>query len=149
MYYVFIVLHVIACFVLILVILLQAGRGGGLSEMFGAGMQQQQKLFGTETNALLSKATTYAAALFIITSISLGVITTRRGRSLMDARSVQSVLPAGAVKMTPFPLEGAVTENENSNLEILEESPTKVSDEAGKTRSRAAEPENSTSDLNP
>ena len=34
-------IHVIASFLLILFILLHAGRGGGVSEMFGGGMQSQ------------------------------------------------------------------------------------------------------------
>ncbi len=78
--------HVFVCLVLILVILLQAGKGGGLSDMFGGALTQNQKLFGAETNSFLTKATSYCAIIFIITCITLGVLTTRRSRSLLEGR---------------------------------------------------------------
>ena len=86
------IFHVIASLMLILVILLQAGKGGGLSEMFGGALRSNEKLFGTETNAFLTRATTFAAVIFIITSISLGVITTRQGRSIVDSQTLQRQL---------------------------------------------------------
>jgi len=75
-------IHVVACLVLILVILLQAGRGGGLSEAFGGG--SSQTIFGAKANVFLTRATTAAAIMFIITCLSLGIMTSRRGRSLID-----------------------------------------------------------------
>ena len=78
------ILHVIACLVLISVILLQSGRGGGLSEMLGGGAQQTQKIFGTQTSNFMTRATTYCAILFLVTSITLGLLTSRKSRSLME-----------------------------------------------------------------
>lgn len=100
MYLLISIVHVIVCLVLILVILLQAGKGGGLSEMFGGAMTQNQKLFGTETNAFLTKATSYSAIIFIVTCILLGVLTANEGRSLVSERRIRPVLneqsiPAG------------------------------------------------------
>jgi preprotein translocase subunit SecG len=96
------VLHVIACLILILVILLQAGRGGGLSEMFGGALQQNQKLFGTETNVFLTRATTYSAVVFLLTSVLLGVVTTQRGKSVMTEDRVKSLLKdLGTVPAAP------------------------------------------------
>jgi preprotein translocase subunit SecG len=74
---------------LILSILLQAGRGGGLSDMFGGGVQQQQKMFGAQTNVMMARVTTFCAIMFIITSIGLGVITTQRGKSLVSPTSIK------------------------------------------------------------
>ncbi len=94
MYLVISILHVIACLTLILVILLQAGRGGGLSDMFGGGVQQQQKLFGTESNRVMAKATTFCAVMFVVTSIVLGILTTQRSRSLVTPDALKPVFPA-------------------------------------------------------
>src|SRR3989338_7690903 len=82
MYIFLIIVHVIVCLVLVLVVLLQAGRGGGISDMMGGG--QPQSIFGTQTNAFMMRATDVCAVLFIITSLSLGIITAQRGKSLVE-----------------------------------------------------------------
>ena len=81
MYILLLIVHVIVCFVLIFVVLLQAGRGGGFSDMMGGG--QPQSLFGTQTNAFMVKATEVCAIVFIITSLSLAILSTQRGKSLV------------------------------------------------------------------
>jgi len=108
MYYVVIALHVIACLVLISVILLQSGRGGGLAEMFGGA--QQQKLFGTQTSTFLSRATTYCAVMFIVTSISLGFLTSRRSRSLLEGAEIKPFFDREPISVNLD--EGAQTEAE-------------------------------------
>ncbi len=82
MYAFLIVVHVVVCLVLIAVILLQAGRGGGLSDAIGSGAPQS--ILGTQTNVFMTRATEACAVIFIITSLSLGIITTQRGKSLME-----------------------------------------------------------------
>ena len=77
-----IIVHVIVCLFLIAVILLQAGRGGGLSDMAGGG--QAQSILGTETNTFMKRLTEVFAVVFIITSLSLGIISTHRGKSLVQ-----------------------------------------------------------------
>ncbi len=71
----------LACFTLILVILLQVGRGHGLS---GASFSQGgvQTVFGTKTADFLSKATSVMAIVFMITCISIDITYSRRSRSL-------------------------------------------------------------------
>ena len=77
-----IVIHSVICLVLIAVILLQAGRGGGLSEAFGG--ESSQTIFGTKASVFMTKATIAAASLFLVTSLLLGIMTSRRGRSLIE-----------------------------------------------------------------
>lgn len=84
------VVHVFASIVLILVILMQAGRGGGLSEMFGS--SSTHTIFGTSTAKFLTRATAVCAVLFIITSLSLAVLSSRRSRSLIDSGAAQTVI---------------------------------------------------------
>jgi len=72
----------IVCLVLISVILLQAGKGGGLTETFGG--EGAQSVLGTQAPVILKKATTVAAVAFLVTSLVLGMVTSRRGRSLLE-----------------------------------------------------------------
>ena len=81
MYMILLVFHVLACLILISVILLQAGRGVGLNEAFGGGGGAQSVL-GTQAPAILKKATTISAIAFLVTSLLLGAMTARRGKSL-------------------------------------------------------------------
>jgi len=76
-----IIVHLTACLMLIAAILLQAGRGGGLSETFGS--DSQKTLFGAKANVFLTRATVTAACLFLVTSLLLGVLTSRRGKSII------------------------------------------------------------------
>lgn len=104
MYLVLIIIHVLICIGLITSILLQAGRGGGLTEAIGGGTVQS--VLGTQAPEVLKKATEIAAILFLITSLGLGMITARRGRSLM--RNMQNMqVPAGQAspdKAMPMPV---------------------------------------------
>ena len=90
MYIFLILIHVFVCLVLIIVVLLQAGRGGGLSDMMGGG--QPQSVFGTQTNQFMTRATEVCAVVFVITSLSLGIISTQRGKSLMEKRHLGNAL---------------------------------------------------------
>lgn len=64
--------HVIICLFLIIVVLLQSGKAADLAGAFG-GMGSQSAFGARGTASVLSKATTVAAALFMIISIWLGV----------------------------------------------------------------------------
>ena len=77
-----IAIHVIVSLVLIAVILLQAGRGGGLSETFGG--SSTQTILGTKTSVFLKRATATSAVIYILTCLSLAVMTSHRGRSLVS-----------------------------------------------------------------
>ncbi len=109
MYIFLLVLHVIACLVLILVVLLQAGRGGGMSDMLGGG--QPQSLFGTQTNQFMTRATEVCAVLFIVTSLSLAIMSTQRGKSLVERNSFQramkATLPAMPGQEAAVPVQAA------------------------------------------
>jgi preprotein translocase subunit SecG len=68
-----IVVHVIVCIFLIGVVLLQQGKSADLAGTFGG--QGSQTAFGPRAAAnLLTKMTSWAAALFMITSLSLTVL---------------------------------------------------------------------------
>ncbi|MDD4956550.1 MAG: preprotein translocase subunit SecG [Candidatus Omnitrophica bacterium] len=93
MFILLVIVHVIVCIVLIATILLQAGRGGGLTEALGGG-EMAQSILGTQAPEMLKKATEVCAILFIITSLALGMVTARSGKSLFDtARVDRTVMP--------------------------------------------------------
>ena len=94
MYIFLLIVHVFVSFVLVAVILLQAGRGGGLSEMMGAG--QPQSILGTQTNKFMTRATEVCAVLFIITSLTLAMLTTQRGKSLIEKQMLAQPIKTGA-----------------------------------------------------
>ena len=98
-------IHVIVSLVLIAVVLLQAGRGGGLSESFGG--TSTQTIFGTKTSLFLRRSTEAAAIIFFLTCLSLAVMTSHRGRSLV-ARS--GVMPVAQGQQQPASPKGPVEE---------------------------------------
>src|ERR1017187_4871726 len=70
------VIHVVVCLFLIIVVLLQSGQSADIAAGFGG--MGSQTAFGTRTAAtVLSKATTWAAIMFMITSITLSVFAPR------------------------------------------------------------------------
>ena len=83
MYVLLITFHVLACLVLIMVILLQAGKGGGISETFG-GSGGLQQMLGTKASSFLTKATAACAILFLATSMTLALVNTERTQSIVE-----------------------------------------------------------------
>jgi preprotein translocase subunit SecG len=78
MIYLFTTIHVIVCLFLVVVVLLQSGKAADLAGAFGG--MGSQTVFGPRGSAtVLSKATTIAAALFMLTSLSLSILATRSG----------------------------------------------------------------------
>jgi preprotein translocase subunit SecG len=78
MWYVLLAVHYLICVFLIIVVLLQSGKAADLAGAFGG--MGSQTVFGPRGSAtVLSKATTIAASLFMITSLSLSILATRGG----------------------------------------------------------------------
>lgn len=93
LYYLVLILHLIACFFLIAVVLLQQGKGQDLASAFGGG--GTQAAFGPRGSAtLLSRVTTGLAAVFMITSISLTVLKQKESSVLDTIPAVASPTPA-------------------------------------------------------
>jgi preprotein translocase subunit SecG len=92
---------VIVCAILVLVVLLQSGRGADLAGAFGGGATQTA--FGSRGPAsFLSKMTTIAAVIFMVTSIALSMISTKSAsKSILEGKTQQSTLPAKKEAKTP------------------------------------------------
>src|SRR3984893_8482116 len=80
------IVHVIVCLFLIIVVLLQSGKAADLAGAFGG--MGSQTVFGPRGSAtVLSRATTIAAGLFMVTSLTLSIMATRQGKvapSILD-----------------------------------------------------------------
>lgn len=73
------VLHVLIAILLVIAILMQAGKGGGLAE----GFNSAENLLGAQTNVVMIKVTTVLTALFFATSLTLAFLNSKKDRSLM------------------------------------------------------------------
>ena len=75
------VVHVVVSLLLIGIILVQGGRGG-MAETLGG--SAAQSLFGGGANLVMSKITAIGAGLFMVTCLTLAVLSTHRGRSVIE-----------------------------------------------------------------
>jgi preprotein translocase subunit SecG len=76
--------HIIICFLLIVIVLLQKGKGQDFASTFGGG--GTQTAFGARSGStILHRATTVAAILFMVTSLTLTILMSRPGQgSVLD-----------------------------------------------------------------
>jgi preprotein translocase subunit SecG len=65
------VLHVIVSLLMIVLILLHAGRGGGLSDVFGGGMMASQLGGSTLAERNLNRLTVIVALVFAVTTVTM------------------------------------------------------------------------------
>jgi preprotein translocase subunit SecG len=88
------VLHVFICVMLMLVVLIQPGKSGGLGAALG-GAGAQQIFGGRGAGNFLTRTTWIAASIFFLTSVTLAYLSTSTGDSLEDLETTQ-VAPASA-----------------------------------------------------
>jgi preprotein translocase subunit SecG len=93
-------IHVIVCIFLILVVLLQQGKGADLS-VFGGGTTQAA--FGARgATTLLHKLTVISFVVFILTTLLIGIPQARRGTVMSDVPAT-----SGSPASTPVPAKPA------------------------------------------
>ncbi|MDD2865765.1 MAG: preprotein translocase subunit SecG [Candidatus Omnitrophota bacterium] len=96
MFALIITIHIIACAMLILIVLVQQGRGGGLIETFSSA----ESIFGTKTSSFLVKSTTVLAIVFFFTCLALAFMSIQKSRSLVE-RYQPSAAATQAPAQTP------------------------------------------------
>jgi len=95
-----IAVHIIVCLVLIVVILLQSGSAGGMGAAFGGG--SSQTLFGgTGSTKFFTRLTAIFAALFMITSLSLTIMSAHRAKGTVMQGYTPPPVQAPAQKAVP------------------------------------------------
>ena len=110
-----IVIHVIVCIALIMIVLLQTGKGADMGAAFGGG--GSQTLFGsTGASTFLSKATTGAAVIFMVTSLGLAYMSGHRVDTSVVSGSppaqTQPATEAVSIPAEPAPAGGATEQPE-------------------------------------
>ena len=103
-----IIFHVLIALAIVILILLQQGKGADMGASFGGG--GSQTLFGpTGGGNLLTQITTILATLFFVTSFSLAIIAKQKVDSLSDDISINSM----NVEVNSQAEDAAVTEEKD------------------------------------
>ncbi|MBI4877214.1 MAG: preprotein translocase subunit SecG [Acidobacteria bacterium] len=99
------VVHSVVCLFLVIVVLLQSGKAADIAGAFGG--MGSQTAFGPRGSAtVLSKATTIAAGLFMVTSMSLAIFATRSAgtaSTVLERQSGSLSKPAPAKQAPAVP----------------------------------------------
>jgi preprotein translocase subunit SecG len=91
--------HILVCIFLVMLVLVQQGKGATMGASFGAGASQT--VFGSQgSGSFLFKLTAFVAALFFATSLTLGYYAMQQGKS----QSNKAVLP-GVVHPVQAPVK--------------------------------------------
>ncbi|HTZ41102.1 MAG TPA: preprotein translocase subunit SecG [Syntrophales bacterium] len=98
------IIHVLVCVFLIIIVLLQRGKGASMGAAFGG---SSQTLFGSAgPGTLLGKMTTAVAVVFMLTSLWLAYFAVHKGSSIMQGAApapIEQSAPSAAVPPTPAP----------------------------------------------
>ena len=106
MYTALIVLHILVAFIMVGVILLQSGKGAEIGAAFGG---SSQTVFGARgASTMLSKLTAVSATIFMVTSLSLAILSKQKNYSStlgLDKPAPAQTAPAAAppAPVTPEP----------------------------------------------
>ncbi len=101
LHYLFTAFYVIVCFVLLLVVLLQQGKGGDIASAFGG--SSSQTAFGARSGAtLLTRATTVLAVLFMLGALGLAIMW-QHGGGTSSVVSGSAPAPVSAPAKAPAP----------------------------------------------
>ncbi len=117
----FLTIHILICFLLVVVILLQAGKGGGLASAFGGSGTSDATFGGRQAAGFLGKSTTVLGTVFLISSLFLALLSSyETGPTSAVQQELQS---------SPAPLGAPAPVAQPSNL-FQEESSSQESDAA-------------------
>ena len=106
MFYAIVAFHVLVCIGLIIVVLMQAGKGAGLAGVFGSSGTQQ--MFGGRGAAsFLAKLTSGLAIVFMLTSITLFVLSAQQGTpaALGEVNTAEQVPAEEQAPMPSVPVD--------------------------------------------
>jgi preprotein translocase subunit SecG len=109
---VLIIIHVVVCIAMIMIVLLQTGKGADMGAAFGGGASQT--LFGSGgASTFLTKLTTVAAVVFMITSLALAYYSTNRAKSsiMLDTQApiTEQATPQGLPSEPANPADQSAT----------------------------------------
>jgi len=108
-----VVIHIVSAVAIIGLVLIQQGKGADMGASFGSGASQT--IFGSAgTGNVLTKSTTWLAALFFVTSLTLAVVARNKADAGIDVESLlvnpdaaALVVPAGDQSLEVAPVAAA------------------------------------------
>jgi preprotein translocase subunit SecG len=106
-----VILYVLVCLFLIMVVLLQQGKGADLAGAFGGGGSQTS--FGPRgTTNIMHRMTTGAFILFVVLCLTLTILSGKRRTSVMEDVPVAVPVEASETTETTEPMLGVATDEE-------------------------------------
>ena len=85
-------IHTLICIFLMIAILMQSGRGGGLTEQFAGA----ESMFGAKTNVFMIRITTVFATIFMVTCLTLAYFSARKSQSIIPDTITTSTAASSA-----------------------------------------------------
>ena len=133
----FTIVHVLICLLLVVTVLLQAGKGGGLAGSIGGGMASSSVLGGRTASTFLTKATAILATAFIVSCLVQTVAF--QTAATAPTTATQRVMEEGSLPVVPAPLGDAGSlldepATEEAPPAAAEDAPAATAEEAGGTQ---------------
>jgi preprotein translocase subunit SecG len=105
------IVHVLMCVALILVVLLQTGKGADMGAAFGG---SSQTVFGSSgAGTFLGKMTTVIAVVFMLTSLWLAYFAAHKTESIIDGPAIpaaERTIPAEETQQVDIPVQAPAAE---------------------------------------
>jgi preprotein translocase subunit SecG len=102
-YLAIVVVHVVVSLAIIAIVLLQAGKGADIGSAFGGGSGSQAVFGSMGTPTILGKITTTVAVIFMLTSFSLAMLSSRHTSVVPSTAPAAPASPAPAPAQPPAP----------------------------------------------
>jgi preprotein translocase subunit SecG len=140
------ILHVIVCIFLILTVLLQAGKGGGMGAAFGGGTSMGTVFGGSGAGNFLRRLTVAAAVIFMLSSMTLAWMATPSTDPLVEVWAQQNAAleqrrraHQEAIKGSGGDAKKADTKGAAGDAKAEDDGPQSTLDDEAKTDEAAAE----------
>ncbi len=135
MFTLLIVLHIIICFLLVVTVLLQQGKGAEIGAVFGS----SEALFGSSGPVtFLNKITTVLAALFMVSSLALTYVGAHRGSGSIMQGVVKTAPARVSTKAAPREPAAAVPPATAEEKTKSDKAPIQEGAAGGQTHSASA-----------
>ena len=122
MYQLLVLFHILVCVLLIIIVLLQSGKGGGIAGAFGGSGTSIDSIFGAQgTTSFLNRVTIGLAVLFMILCLVHSFVirpdrlpTSSLEKMAKDGGGVPAAAPMPLNEQTPAPIEAAPKKQETA-----------------------------------